>query len=333
AVEPAKEKGKGNGFVRALTAPFRALAKLFGSRKKSDAAKKREEKAQPKQAGVVEAAVVGTAPETVKAPEAAPKPEEAQPSAPAAAPTVAKTAPTAGGARIVRPGENGVVEAAKPKMWVPVIGGIPKDPLSQGRALLQHGYVQEAISELSIAASRPGPEIVEANNLLGLAYDRMGWHLQAIECYKRALSVKPNDAVIIANLGYSLYLAEDRHGALKRLKQAARLSPSTPVIHNNLGIVQARMGRYGDALKSFTRASNEYDAHVKLAGILELERRDRDAAKHYEAALKLQPGTSALLERLVAIYERTGERNKAETARRALGQPQNPQRTATGGGG
>jgi len=47
----------------------------------------------------------------------------------------------------------------------------------------------------------------------------------------------------------------------------------------------------------------------------------------------MQPGASAVLERLVALYERNGERDKADTARRALAQPRNVQKTATGGGG
>jgi Flp pilus assembly protein TadD len=139
--------------------------------------------------------------------------------------------------------------------------------------------------------------------------------------------------VALTNLGYSLYLSDDYRGALKRLKQAAKLAPNEPVIFNNLGVVNARLGRYGDAYKSFARGSGEYEAHLKLAGILEEQRRDKDAVKHYEAALQLQPGASAVLERLVALYERTGARDKADTARRTLGQPKNPQKTTTGGGG
>jgi len=218
-------------------------------------------------------------------------------------------------------------------MWIPVIEGIPKDPLTQGRALLEHGYVQEAISELTVAATQIGPGLVEANNLLGIAYDRTGQHKLAAEAYSRALTVAPKDASVIANLGYSLYLADDYAGALKRLKQAAKLAPGQPVIYNNLGVVTARVGKYEEAYKYFVIASNDYDAHVKLASILEDHGRDRDAVKHYEAALAMQPGASAVLERLVALYERAGDRDKADTARRTLGQPKNPQKTTTGGGG
>jgi Flp pilus assembly protein TadD len=237
------------------------------------------------------------------------------------------------GVRIVRPAAGESAEAPRTKLFIPMIVGVPSDPVSQGRALLQHGYVQEAIAELQVAATAVGPQLAEANNLLGLAYDRLGWHRQAAEAYARALTLSRKDYVILANLGNSLYLAGDYTGALKRLNQAAMIAPNEPVIQNNLGVVNARLGRHGDAYKHFARASNEYEAHVKLAGILEDQQRDRDAVKHYEAALRLQPGASAVLERLVPLYERTGARDKADTARRALSQPKNPQKTATGGGG
>lgn len=369
-----KPKPKGNGFARALGAPFRALARLFGGGRKSttEEAKKREANppqtaAAPKQAdpapeapkqNAVAASSAPAAPARAKQEvrpaalkadknklktkaravdvtgSAAAAPEvNSDEQAPALAAAQAAVAPRpAEGARVVRPDARGAI-AEPSKLWVPIIEGISKDPLTQGRALLEHGYVQEAVSELTIAATQIGPGLVEANNLLGIAYDRIGSHKQAAEAYKRALTVAPKDPFVIANLGYSLYLADDYVGALKRLKQAAKLSPGQPVIYNNLGVVTARVGKYEEAYKYFAIASNDYDAHLKLASILEDHRRDRDAVRHYEAALALQPGASAILERLVALYERTGERDKADTARRTLGQPRNPQKTTTGGGG
>ena len=350
AARPPKRRG--NGFARALAAPFRALARLFGGGRKTETAKRpaaqetaatptevqqeiapEQSKPQtqtaaqpaPVQAPKVEPVTTPAAPtlETAQAPRAS-EPDRNNDRAAASAPE---------GVRIVRPSAGETVAAQRPKMFIPLIVGVPSDPVSQGRALLQHGYVQEAIAELQVAATTAGPQLADANNLLGLAYDRLGWHKQAAEAYERALTLSRKDYVILTNLGYSLYLAGDYTRALKRLNQAAMLAPAEPVIHNNLGVVHARLGRQGDAFKHFARASNEYDAHLKLAGILEDQSRDKDAVKHYEAALRLQPGANAVLERLVALYERTGARDKADTARRALSQPKNPQRTATGGGG
>ena len=365
-----RPKRKGNAFARALAAPFRALARLFGGGRKADAAKKSAPAPAQQTAAATQAVTTGEAASAVAPPESKAAPAESAARAKAQATAQAEPAPlevakvevakvepvmapaapaseavparpgssvearAAEGVRIVRPSEGEVAQGLRPKMWIPLIVGVPSDSVSQGRALLQHGYVQEAIAELQVAATTVGPQLAEANNLLGLAYDRLGWHRQAAEAYRRALTVAPKDYVILANLGYSLYLADDHSGALKRLKQAAKLAPAEPVISNNLGVVYARLGRHGDAYKNFAKATNEYEAHLKLAGILEDQRRDAKAARHYEAALRLQPGASAVLERLVAVYERTGARDKAETARRALGQPQrNPQKTATGGGG
>jgi Tfp pilus assembly protein PilF len=376
AASEQQSKRKGNGFARALGAPFRALARLFGgkkstseeagrrkasSRQTADAAAQTSPASEAPKQGVEPTAASNVAAQSTQQVTPAPVMPAAlkvdksklkttaravvmtEPLTGASAPEVeslSSTPPPAAvattrteeGARVVRPDETGAI-VEPPKMWIPIIDGISKDSLTQGRALLEHGYVQEAVAELTIAATQVGPGLVEANNLLGIAYDRLGWHKQAADAYDRALTVAPKDPNVIANLGYSLYLADDYAGALKRLKQAAKLAPGQPVIYNNLGIVLASTSRYEEAYKYFAIASNEYDAHLKLASILEEHHRDRDAVKHYEAALAMQPGASAILERLVALYERTGERDKADTARRALGQPKNPQKTTTGGGG
>ncbi len=326
-----------SAFGRALSAPFRAIGKLFGGgskNKKTEAAKKetvRDENATSAAAAAVAATTVNT-PAVVEKKE---KPEK-QKSKRNAAPHDVEAAknnhnqPTEA-TRIVRPGATGELTTPQ-SMFIPIIEGIGKDPLSQGRALLEHGYLNEAIAELSVAASI-GPELVEANNLLGLAYDRRGWHTQAAEAYGRALSISPRDGVVLSNYGYSLYLNNNYRDALKRLKQADRLIPNTPTVLNSLGIVQASVGKYDDAFKNFTRVGGEYDAHLKLAEVLSDRGRDNDAIKHYEAALRIQPDASAILERLMALYARTGRQMDAAAARRTLGQPKNPQKTTTGGGG
>ena len=366
---------KGNGFVRAITAPFRALGRIFGGGRKKDEAKKKRTRdeqnarrttapaqtAQPAPAvsethgnasdqhetpapvGAAEskAAEVASAPASVPAsvPASAVATEAAEVVASAAAsvvntPVVAP-APAAvrpsEGTRVVRLAEGEAAVAPIPK-WVPVIEGIAKDPLTQGRALLEHGYPNEAISELSVAAV-VGPDLVEANKLLGVAYDRLGLHKQAIEAYDRALSVAPDNAEVLNNYGYSLFLDGRSTEALKRLKQAERLTPGASYVHANIAVVQGKLGKYGETFKSFKRAYGDYEARIKTGELLEEAGRTDDALKHYEAARTLQPDSPALLERLAALYERKGRTRDAEAARRAIGNPPNKQKTATGGGG
>jgi Tfp pilus assembly protein PilF len=361
---PAQKK-RGNFFVRALTAPFRAIGRFFsgggeGSQAESAHAKPESKpvsapkasgtEPQPTRAQTADAA--GAAPAAsnvadatdatyVPAPSllapvtAAPPAAAAQPQTvamsktpPAAGPTEAAAASLTSTPPRTLAGSSAPPAATAP--FTPLIVGVPGDPLSQGRALLEHGYAMEAIRELSIAAVS-GTNLVEANNLLGLAHDRLGRHAEARGYYERALSVAPGDARVINNLGYSLYLDDRYADALSKLKAAARLAPASPEIYNNLGFVYARLNKYGEALKNFARAGGDFYARTQTGALLEAGGRDLEAVKHYEAARRIDPARADVLRRLISLYTRTGQREKADAAKRSLERPKNKATTSTPG--
>lgn len=331
-------KKKRNSFARVITAPFRALARLFGGGGKSESG--RRETARVKQAPK---SVAPTSPAVSVAPAAvtSPAPRVAgtesadavmQNRAPAVAatttmPALPASAPTNGQTRqpepfvAARPHSAGVAPPAVGP-FTPLVVGVPRDPVSQGRALIERGNISEAIAELSVAAAT-GENLVEANNLLGLAHDVRGLHKQAQGFYERALTVAPNDPSVINNLGYSLYLDDRYKEALSKLKTAARLDPSRPQIFTNLGFVYARLNKFDDALRNFARAGGEFYARTQLAVLLEAAGRDRDAIKHYEVARRVRPDSADVLRRLIILYTRTGQRDKAEAAQRVLDRPKN----------
>ena len=319
----ATPKKRGNAFLRALGAPFRALARLFGGGRKKDSTARNGRVAPPQR------------PQTAVVIEPTPTPErvieggQQTPVAPAAAqrrkaderhvrPEVAggntptfteRPAPTATPA-LPQPEDDAIT-------FTPFIEGVPRDPLSQGRALLERGQIADAIAQLS-AAAVTSPDLIAANNLLGLAYDRLGRHDEAQVAYERALAAAPSDAATLNNLGYSLYLSDRYREALARLKQAARLDPASPQVANNLALVYGRLGKFDDAYKHFARAHGEFYARVQTAALFEGAGRDRDAIKHFEAARKLDPANAEVLRRLINLYVRTGQPGKAEDARQQL---------------
>jgi Flp pilus assembly protein TadD len=189
-------------------------------------------------------------------------------------------------------------------------GGTAKDYLARGRAMLEQDRLNEAIRELSRAASLDS-RLSEAHNLLAVAYDRKGLHDRARESFERALDHEP-DAQTLNNLGYSLYLSGNYRAAVARLKRAAKLAPSDARIWNNLALAQCRLGRYDDAYKSFARAGGEYQGRLNVAAMLERAGRDDQAIEHYEAARRLQPASELVLGRLAELYARNGR--PAETA-------------------
>jgi Flp pilus assembly protein TadD len=199
----------------------------------------------------------------------------------------------------------------------PAEGGSARDYLDRGRALLEEGRLNDAIDQLSRAASLD-PKLSQAHSLLAVAYDRKGLHDRAEDSYKRAINVNDDDPQALNNLGYSLYVSGNYRAAVDKLKRAAKHAPSDARILNNLALAQVRLGKYDDAYKNFARAGGEFNGHSNLAALLVRMGREDRAVEHLEAARRIQPDSQNVLRQLAEIYERSGRKEKADEARTAL---------------
>jgi len=193
----------------------------------------------------------------------------------------------------------------------------PKEHLQAGREYLLSGRLNEAIAELSTAASLD-PRLTEAHNLLGVAYDKKGFADRAKESYERAVKIEPQDAETLNNLGFSLYQNGNYRAAVDRLKRAAKLAPTDERILNNLGLALCRLGKFDDAYRSFARAGGPLTGNLNIAKMLERFGRDDDAIKYYEAARQIEPNNSIALRRLADLYQRVGKVSESQDARTAL---------------
>jgi len=247
-----KESGKGNKVARIVTAPFKALGRLFGH--KSDKLQRMTEKDAEKFASV----------------------------------------------GVERLGDSRFDDQRK------VISGSARDHLAAGRAYLKNGQLNEAIGELSTAASLD-PKLAEAHSLLAIAFDQKGLHDRAKESYEKAIRVEPDDAQALNNLGFSLYQNGNYRAAVDKLKRAAKLAPKDERILNNLGLALCRVGKFDDACKNFARAGGELTGRINTATMLERMGRDEEAIKYYEAARRIDANNSIALRRLADLYQRTGK--------------------------
>lgn len=195
--------------------------------------------------------------------------------------------------------------------------GSAKEHLESGRAFLQDGRLNEAISELSTAASLD-PRLGEAHNLLGVAYTQKGLQDRAKDSYERAVKVEPEDAQTLNNLGFSLYQNGHYRAAIDRLKRAVKLAPRDERILNNLGLALCRVGKFEEAYKNFARASGELTGNLNIAKMLERFGREDDAIKYYEDARRIDPHSSIALRRLADLYQRVGRIEESEMAKSAL---------------
>ncbi len=192
-----------------------------------------------------------------------------------------------------------------------------KEHLASGRSYLLDGRINEAIAELSTAASLD-PKLTEAHNLLGVAYDKKGLADRARDSYERAVRVEPEDAETLNNLGFSLYQNGNYRAAVDRLKRAIKLEPTNERILNNLGLALCRLGKFQDAFKNFARAAGPLTGNLNTARMLERFGREEDAIRYYEDARRLDPNSTFALRRLADLYKRLGKTEESEAAKTAL---------------
>lgn len=291
------EEDRGNGFVRALKAPFKAIGRLFGGGKKDKNKVERISAKDVKKFESAQSAPVKNTGLTLKTPvekqptsNPSPADLEAQNSKePNSAPQVSSSSPETAG----------------------------NEHLEKGRALLNEHDLNGAIGELSIALSLD-PKSCEVNSLLGIAYWRKGLRDRAQTSFEAAIRTEKPDPQYLNNLGYLLYETGQYEKAIKYLKQAAKLAPNDARILNNLGLAQAEEGHYDDAYKSFARALGEFGGHLNIAARLERHGQAKKAIKHLEQALAIQPNSADVLARLVNLYDREGKQELAQSARISL---------------
>jgi Flp pilus assembly protein TadD len=208
-------------------------------------------------------------------------------------------------------GVSRVADALNPEPKKLALASSAKEHLANGRSYLLSGRINEAISELSAAASLD-PKLSEAHSLLGVAYDKKGLADRARDSYEKAVKVEPEDAQALNNLGFSLYQNGNYRAAVDRLKRAVKLAPTDERILNNLGLALCRLGKFEAAYKNFAHAAGPLTGNLNTARMLERFGRDEDAIKYYEDARRIEPTSSIALRRLADLYKRTGKSDRSQ---------------------
>jgi Tfp pilus assembly protein PilF len=221
-----------------------------------------------------------------------------------------------------------IEDARNPGTKRETLDGSAREHLEAGRAYLLENRYNEAISELSLAASLD-PKLTEAHNLLGVAFDKKGFGDRAKESFERAVKIE-EDADTLNNLGFSLYQNGNYRAAIDRLKRAAKLAPTDERILNNLGLAYCRLGKIDEAYKAFSRATGPLNGNLNTAKMLERFGREDDAIRYYEAARTIDPNNTLALRRLADLYQRVGRASESDAARSALALASNNGSNTTG---
>lgn len=148
----------------------------------------------------------------------------------------------------------------------------------RGIALMLQGKADDGATNLSAAVDQD-ETLWRAWNALGAYYDSIQqWDL-SIASYDRAVKLRPSSAVVLNNLGYSLFMRGEVEKSIEVLTNAVRKDPQFEVAKNNLRLAYARKGQYVHALTGTTNADKSQV--LNNIGYIALLRGDYDNAESY----------------------------------------------------
>jgi Tfp pilus assembly protein PilF len=138
-----------------------------------------------------------------------------------------------------------------------------------------------------------------SHHRLAVVCERQGKSDEAEEHFRLALRQSPNDAELLCDFGYSLYLRGQFAEAESHLRGALKRVPTLARAHNNLGLVLARTGRVAESIPHFeTAGGSSAEAHANAAFALMLDERWPEAHEQLMIALEIDPNCAVAGQRL-----------------------------------
>ncbi|MBI5950784.1 MAG: tetratricopeptide repeat protein [Chloroflexi bacterium] len=169
----------------------------------------------------------------------------------------------------------------------------------------------------------------ECFNAIALVKFAQGKNNEAIEAYKQAIKIAPDQLFVWNNLGNLCLKIMRNDEATFAFQKTLQHNPRDPIAWNGLGTVYYRIGYTDDSIAAFRKAI-EYapllaQPWAGLGDVYASTGRDLDAITAYQKATELNKDLTAPWLRLADIYSRQGRhRDAIKTYQRVLAMnPQN----------
>ena len=183
-------------------------------------------------------------------------------------------------------------------------------------ALLYYGVVYDELGmhkeaiEAFKQAIRINPDDADAHNNLGVVYHKLGMHKEAIEAYKEAIRINPDHADAHYNLGVAYFFLGMHKEAIEAFKEAIRINPDYADAHRNLGIVYGELHKHREAIEAYKEAirinPDDATAYYNLGVNYYNLRMYREAVEAYKQAIRINPDNADAHNNLGEAYKGLG---------------------------
>lgn len=183
-----------------------------------------------------------------------------------------------------------------------------------GLALYRQNRIPEAVTYLTAAVNQqPSSPLYWFN--LGVISQKAGQHKEAIEAYRKAVTLNGRYLEAHINLGNLLRDRGELAESIKSYRSALTLNSSHADIHNNLGVALKEAGDFDEAISAYRRALEIKPTHIEALNNLGLALMEagtlHDAIASFQRALAITPGYQKALYNLGIAWSWAGDENKA----------------------
>jgi len=163
---------------------------------------------------------------------------------------------------------------------------------------------------------RKSPQKVRPHNFLGKYYEQQGRIEEALEQFKIAINLGPDDLWSRANLGAAYEKLGRFEDAKREYLAAIRVDPKFAATHNNLGVLYGKQGQMEKAMEEFDTAlrldHNFAEAHNNKGIVYERLGQFEKAAGEYRTAITSDPGFTLARHNLEVINKKKGVRKNEQ---------------------
>jgi tetratricopeptide (TPR) repeat protein len=184
-------------------------------------------------------------------------------------------------------------------LWLQVLPQSPATESHDPRRVLQEALARHHVEN--------NPDNFEAHYNLAAMLQARGELSQSIEHYRRALALRPRDAIVENALGAAFFAAQDLPQAISHLTTSVNSRPDYFDSQYNLGLALATAGQFPSAIEHLRAAAKlrpqDADAEANLGGALAANGDTREAIVHLRRALELNPKHTLARENLNSILK------------------------------
>jgi len=183
-----------------------------------------------------------------------------------------------------------------------------------GASRAQIGMLNEAIDAYKKSVSL-NPDFAEAYSNMGVALKNQGKLDEAIEAYEKVISLKPDYASAYIDMGNALYHQGKLDETISAFNKAILLNPKNADVYYNIGVVFNAKGKLNEAIDSYKKSillkPNYAEAYSNMGVALHEQGMLDEALEIFKKSILLKPDNAMAYNNMGATLKDQGKYEKA----------------------